>query len=148
MAKVKNYSAEVQGVSQVVGSLYGLDFEQIISINRRRDLVDARKIMSVLLRNVYKLTFSKIGAILQRDHTTMLHYYRDHENLMETDRDYKHFYNTALSAVGHLDKSKDLIEDVTFIEGLLERVDQLEREKEIWKKKEEQLANLLQLKTY
>ena len=148
MAKVKNYSAEVQGVSQVVGSLYGLDFEQMISINRRRDLVDARKIMSVLLRNVYKLTFSKIGAILQRDHTTMLHYYRDHENLMETDRDYKHFYNTALSAVGHLDKSKDLIEDVTFIEGLLERVDQLEREKEIWKKKEEQLANLLQLKTY
>ena len=85
---------------------------------------------------------------MQRDHTTMLHYYRDHENLMETDRDYKHFYNTALSAVGHLDKSKDLIEDVTFIEGLLERVDQLEREKEIWKKKEEQLANLLQLKTY
>lgn len=148
MAKVKNYSAEVQGVSQVVGSLYGLDFEQMISINRRRELVDARKIMSVLLRNVYKLTFSKIGAILQRDHTTMLHYYRDHENLMETDRDYKHFYNTALSAVGHLDKSKDLIEDVTFIEGLLERVDQLEREKEIWKKKEEQLANLLELKTY
>ena len=148
MAKVKNYSAEVQGVSQVVGSLYGLDFEQMISINRRRDLVDARKIMSVLLRNVYKLTFSKIGAILQRDHTTMLHYYRDHENLMETDRDYKHFYNTALSAVGHLDISKDLIEDVTFIEGLLERIDQLEREKEIWKKKEEQLANLLQLKTY
>ena len=148
MAKVKNYSAEVQGVSQVVGSLYGLDFEQMISINRRRELVDARKIMSVLLRNVYKLTFSKIGAILQRDHTTMLHYYRDHENLMETDRDYKHFYNTALSAVGHLDKSKDLIEDFTFIEGLLERVDQLEREKEIWKKKEEQLANLLQLKTY
>ena len=148
MAKVKNYSAETRGVAQVVGSLYGLDFEQIISINRRRDLVDARKIMSVLLRNVYKLTFSKIGAILQRDHTTMLHYYRDHENLMETDRDYKHFYNTALSAVGHLDKSKDLIEDVTFIEGLLERVDQLEREKEIWKKKEEQLANLLQLKTY
>ena len=148
MAKVKNYSAEVQGVSQVVGSLYGLDFEQMISINRRRDRVDARKIMAVLLRNVYKLTFSKIVAILQRDHTTMLHYYRDHENLMETDRDYKHFYNTALSAVGHLDKSKDLIEDVTFIEGLLERVDQLEREKEIWKKKEEQLANLLQLKTY
>ena len=148
MAKVKNYSAEVQGVSQVVGSLYGLDFEQMISINRRRELVDARKIMSVLLRNVYKLTFSKIGAILQRDHTTMLHYYRDHENLVETDHDYKHFYNTALSAVGHLDKSKDLIEDVTFIEGLLERVDQLEREKEIWKKKEEQLANLLQLKTY
>ena len=148
MAKVKNYSAEVQGVSQVVGSLYGLDFEQMISINRRRELVDARKIMSVLLRNVYKLTFSKIGAILQRDHTTMLHYYRDHENLVETDPDYKHFYNTALSAVGHLDKSKDLIEDVTFIEGLLERVDQLEREKEIWKKKEEQLANLLQLKTY
>ena len=148
MAKVKNYSAEVQGVSQVVGSLYGLDFEQMISINRRRELVDARKIIYFLLRNVYKLTFSKIGAILQRDHTTMLHYYRDHENLMETDRDYKHFYNTALSAVGHLDKSKDLIEDVTFIEGLLERVDQLEREKEIWKKKEEQLANLLQLKTY
>ena len=148
MAKVKNYSAEVQGVSQVVGSLYGLDFEQMISINRRRELVDARKIMSVLLRNVYKLTFSKIGAILQRDHTTMLHYYRDHENLMETDRDYRHFYNTALSAVGHLDKSEDILEDVTFIEGLLERIDQLEREKEIWKKKEEQLANLLQLKTY
>ena len=148
MAKVKNYSAEVQGVSQVVGSLYGLDFEQMISINRRRELVDARKIMSVLLRNVYKLTFSKIGAILQRDHTTMLHYYRDHENLMETDRDYKHFYNTALSAVGHLDKSEDILEDFTFIEGLLERIDQLEREKEIWKKKEEQLANLLQLKTY
>ena len=148
MAKIKNYSAETRGVAQVVGSLYGLDFEQMISINRRRELVDARKIMSVLLRNVYKLTFSKIGAILQRDHTTMLHYYRDHDNLMETDRDYKHFYNTALSAVGHLDKSKDLIEDVTFIEGLLERVDQLEREKEIWKKKEEQLANLLQLKTY
>ena len=148
MAKVKNYSAEVQGVSQVVGSLYGLDFEQMISINRRRELVDARKIMSVLLRNVYKLTFSKIGAILQRDHTTMLHYYRDHENLMETDRDYKHFYNTALSAVGDLDKSEEILEDVTFIEGLLERIDQLEREKEIWKKKEEQLANLLQLKTY
>ena len=47
MAKVKKYSAEVQGVSQVVGSLYGLDFEQMISINRRRELVDARKIMGL-----------------------------------------------------------------------------------------------------
>ena len=143
MAKVKNYSAETRGVAQVVGSLYGLDFEQIISINRRRDLVDARKIMSVLLRNVYKLTFSKIGAILQRDHTTMLHYYRDHENLMETDQDYKHFYNTALSAVGHLDKSKDLVEDVTFIEGLLSRVEVLEQEKKLWDAQKAELNRIL-----
>ena len=143
MAKVKNYSAEVQGVSQVVGSLYGLDFEQMISINRRRDRVDARKIMSVLLRNVYKLTFSKIGTVLERDHASILHYYRDHENLMETDQDYKHFYNTALSAVGHLDKSKDLVEDVTFIEGLLSRVEVLEQEKKLWDAQKAELNRIL-----
>ena len=143
MGKIDYLNPEIQGTIRVIETLYGITYEEIIIPNRQRDRVDARKILAVLLRNVYKLTFSKIGAILHRDHASILHYYRDHNNLVETDPDYKHFYNTALSAVGHIDKLEDVLEDVTFIEGLLSRVEVLEYEKKIWDKQKKELHKIL-----
>ena len=143
MGKIDYLNPEIQSTIRVIETLYGITYEEIIIPNRQRDRVDARKILAVLLRNVYKLTFSKIGAILHRDHASILHYYRDHNNLVETDPDYKHFYNTALSAVGHIDKLEDVLEDVTFIEGLLSRVEVLEYEKKIWDKQKKELHQIL-----
>jgi chromosomal replication initiation ATPase DnaA len=50
----------------------GVDLNKLISNNKQQDILYARYILMYYLRNFYKMTFSDIGSIFNRDHTTIM----------------------------------------------------------------------------
>ena len=63
----------------------------IKSKRRTRDIVDAKMIYSKLLREK-GFTLKKIGETLGKDHTTIIHYIRAMDNLIETEPNMNNTY--------------------------------------------------------
>lgn len=53
--------------------------------SRNRDLVDAKKIFSLLSRKKTKSGFREIGEVLGLNHATVMHHCRTAENLLDYD---------------------------------------------------------------
>lgn len=67
---------EVQRLCSQLGAEYG----DVIGKCRRHDLVMARVIISEYLRCVLLISTEWIGRVLNRDHSTILHYSKVYEN--------------------------------------------------------------------
>lgn len=78
-----------QELRQIVEEVCGLN---IMDKNRSRDRVDARVIYAKILRE-YGYTYPDIGAIMSKDHTTIIHYCNIFEDVSDTVPDMKIKYN-------------------------------------------------------
>ncbi|MEA1936937.1 MAG: chromosomal replication initiator protein DnaA [Patescibacteria group bacterium] len=70
-----------------VAEFYGISLEDIISKNRRKEVVKPRQIAMYLMRNENKSSFPSIGmATGGRDHTTAMHAYEKISKEIEDDK--------------------------------------------------------------
>lgn len=61
---------------------------------RQVDYTDARKMLCFIYYKFMGYTLTRVGSILNRDHSTVLHAITSHEDLVETDKRYRtKFYN-------------------------------------------------------
>ncbi len=80
--EIPNHFHEI--VLNVVCDYYSIILEDLLSKNRSRVYSDARKIISKILRdNAY--TYMRIGRILNRDHSAIIHNYKSCCDLVLTD---------------------------------------------------------------
>lgn len=64
--------------------------EELLGTGRHRSKVNARKMVAAMMLKDSKNTLHLIGKQLGgKDHSTIIHYKREHEALMETDQDYR-----------------------------------------------------------
>jgi hypothetical protein len=112
---MKSIQQEVNELKQIVNNVFLLDLE---SKNRKREVVDARKVYSKILRNIgYK--YDVIGRSINKDHSTIVHYVSDIESIMPYDRDIKDKYIACEIAFGRKKNYQlnDLLNDfITHIE--------------------------------
>ena len=79
-------------IQSEVCSRYGLEWSAILSRSRVRQVVDARRLYSGILRNVFRLTFQEIGDILNKNHATILHNINQHDTFVRILKSYKKNY--------------------------------------------------------
>ena len=75
-----------------ISSRYNLEWEDIESKSRKRNIIDARRLYCGLLRNVFGLTFQKIGKMLNKNHATIVHNTKIHDNFVRILKSYKKNY--------------------------------------------------------
>jgi hypothetical protein len=63
----------------------------IMSRDRYRDIVDARRIYSLILRE-QGYSYTKIGKFIRKDHATVLHYHRNIDYILKADPQLKQKY--------------------------------------------------------
>ncbi len=63
------------GVLKAVAEYFNITIQDIISRNRRKEIVEPRQIAMYLLRDICDLSYPYIGEKLGRDHTTAIHSY-------------------------------------------------------------------------
>lgn len=74
--------------------------EQLKSKSRKRDIVEARVIFCVMLKNMdKKITLTKLGSYIMKDHSTVVHYFGLHDKLLETDKAYSKKHNQIVKLV-------------------------------------------------
>lgn len=73
----KNMSKRVNDsqILKVVAEFFNVSIEDLISHNRRKEVVEPRQIAMYLLREISELSYPYIGEKMGRDHTTAIHSY-------------------------------------------------------------------------
>jgi chromosomal replication initiator protein len=73
----QNLSKRVNEVNilKAVAEFFNISIEDIISRNRRKEIVEPRQIAMYLLREICDLSYPYIGEKMGRDHTTAIHSY-------------------------------------------------------------------------
>ena len=66
-------SVQMERLTSRVADRAGLDFEEILSPCRRRELVTARYALYYLFVRREKKTYKRVGAFFNRDHSTVVH---------------------------------------------------------------------------
>ena len=85
---------EVNCVFEMVCDITGVTKEQILSSKRNRYIVDARKILVNVIRKVLKLTCYQTGAVIMKDHSTVVHYDKMHQiHILEPE--YRRMYSAV-----------------------------------------------------
>jgi chromosomal replication initiator protein len=70
-----------------------VSMEDIQSKLRLREVVEARHLICYFLRNHTMMPLQKIGNLINRDHSTVIHGYKTVKNLIETDADFRALTN-------------------------------------------------------
>ena len=79
---------EVKELIRVVEYVFGCD---IMSKKRKRHIVNARMVVSYILR-LKGNTFSSIAEVINRDHSTIIHYVNNIESYLKSDDAFKTQY--------------------------------------------------------
>lgn len=73
-------------------SRYNVKWTSILSKSRQRTIIDARRLYCGILRGVFGLTFHQIGKILNKNHATIVHNVKIHDNFVRILKSYKRNY--------------------------------------------------------
>ena len=87
-------------ILNIVSETCGVTVEQVISQMRDRNIVDARKIFSAVMKKKKKYALIKIGRIIgDRDHTTIRHEVIEYESLYRHEDAFKFKADAVMSAL-------------------------------------------------
>ena len=79
-------------IKSEISSRCNLGWGAIESRSRKRDIIDARRLYCGILRNVFGLTFHQIGEMLNKNHATIVHSIKIHDNFVKILKSYKKNY--------------------------------------------------------
>jgi sporulation-control protein spo0M len=79
-------------VKSEISSRYNLGWSAVESRSRKRVIVDARRLYCGILRNVFGLTFHQIGEMINKNHATIVHSIKIHDNFVKILKSYKKNY--------------------------------------------------------
>jgi len=86
---------EAKHIIFIISKATGTSVQLLLSKRKTRNLVDARRICYVTLRDDLKLTYGEIGAHFNRDHASIMHNYQQHEDLFRMYSDYRIMWERA-----------------------------------------------------
>jgi hypothetical protein len=101
---------EIDELKKIVNDVFFVD---LLENNRKRKVVDARRVYSKILRD-RGYTFESIGQTLNLNHATILHYIKTIENIIAYDFDFKEKYISC---------KNDFLKDKKIIRPMKRKID-------------------------
>tara|TARA_R110002012_G_scaffold116325_1_gene263989 strand:- start:387 stop:839 length:453 start_codon:yes stop_codon:yes gene_type:complete len=77
-------------------NIFEIEPKDFKSRNRARHLIDIRRMVYFISRDLLELPWTHIGKKFDVDHATIMHHYKAHKGLVEVDKGYSHKYHTLL----------------------------------------------------
>ena len=154
--KLINTAVDRENIEKIVAlacKLGDITKEELMSDSRQRLIGDVRMCVGNLLRRVFGLTSMEAGKYLNRDHSTILHYEREHGSLMLLNY-YKKMYTKCVHAATNLSEdiectefsSSQIIKELKKENAtLLRRIDKLKQDMSDYRKLKNKLQSLLNL---
>lgn len=107
-------------------SVLDVSEEDIKSKERTRDLSDKRMILGYILNNFFEMTTTSTGKVINRDHSTIVHYCKVLPDIVSTDINFSKMYSRAkIIAYAYLEnynKEKGLIETLMNSNSTLRKI--------------------------
>jgi len=84
-----------EDIARTVSTVFTVSTEEMFSKSRLHETVCARRAFIAIVSEFYSLTLSAIGKLTNRDHATILHNNRQHNNWIGTYPEYTVLYEQA-----------------------------------------------------
>lgn len=78
-----------ESVVSLVANTLEVTEEQIYEHNRSREIVEARYIAMKIIRDNYKLSYTRIGLIFKNDHSTVIYAMNQVDDLMQSSKTFQ-----------------------------------------------------------
>lgn len=88
-----------QAVLKIVCDIHKIRVEEFVKLSRKREYVEARFQFAAVLLIQFHYTYIKVGSLLGKDHSTIIHAIRQHVDFYDVVNSYKVRYNQILNAV-------------------------------------------------
>ncbi len=108
---LKTIDADWTDAMRVCCQAYDVTPDLVISSLRKQSVVYARHMFSFLCRKHLKMTFSSIGYILNRDHSSVMNAINVFDNLVTHDRTTRQTYETSVQLLGDYLHQRSLVID-------------------------------------
>ena len=110
----KSINGEVESLNEtltndmmkIVCKLTLIDWEQMKTKCRKRELNDVRQTAMWIIRKGTSMSFYDVGKIFNRHHATVLHAVRNVENMIETDNMYRAGVEQILNHIDNQDLNR------------------------------------------
>ena len=134
LRQIASYTnSDVANIIGCVCTVFEITPEELKSGSRKRMLVNARRVVSVLLSKKFLMTTTAIGVLLNKDHSSIVFYRNNHDDLYKFDAEFAYYYDTCEKALGIADIKKTDEKYVDYVDTLIVRVEQLTKENEEYK---------------
>jgi chromosomal replication initiation ATPase DnaA len=97
---INNIDAHWTDAMRICCQTYDVTPDLVISHNRRQAIAYARHMFSFLCRKHLKMTFTSIGYILHRDHSSVMNAVNVYDNLVTHDKITRQHYEKAVQLLG------------------------------------------------
>jgi len=88
-----NKEISIDYIQKVVSEYFGLSIEEMNSKTRKRNIVQARQLAMYFSKEHTRASLTTIGLQCgNKDHATVLHACKTVKNLLETDKDFKNYF--------------------------------------------------------
>lgn len=69
----KNSKDKVENIKEIVCKVTDVDFNELISKSRKRNITEARQLFHYFVRRETNLSLTQIGQMTNRDHSSVIH---------------------------------------------------------------------------
>jgi len=112
---LKTIDADWTDAMRVCCQAYDVTPDLVISSLRKQSVVYARHMFSFLCRKHLKMTFSSIGYILGRDHSSVMNAINVFDNLITHDKTTRQTYETSVQLLGDYLHQRSLVIDTHLV---------------------------------
>ena len=112
---LNSIDADWTDAMRVCCQAYDVTPDLVISSLRKQSVVYARHMFSFLCRKHLKMTFSSIGYILGRDHSSVMNAINVFDNLVTHDKTTRQTYETSLQLLGDYLHQRSLVIDTHLV---------------------------------
>jgi chromosomal replication initiation ATPase DnaA len=96
---LKRFTDFEKDILAIICKVHKIEIEDFARFHRERSLVDARFQFAAIFRLQFCYSLPKIGNLLSRDHTSIMHAMKKHKDFYDTISSYKNQYIKVLNTI-------------------------------------------------
>lgn len=97
-------------IIQTVCKTWNRSLDDVYGKSRKQDVVYTRMTIAYFLRQYTKLSTTEIGNLINRDHTTIIHYLKAYDSEFRFNKDFRNFAERIKEDLQDIIKSSFVLE--------------------------------------
>jgi len=99
-SKLLRYKITKEEILEIIADECGITVSQILTKSRKREVINGRFIFCGIMNDYFSYTLKRIGGVIGRDHTTIIHAVRKFRDRIRNEDDFKELVKGVYNKIG------------------------------------------------
>jgi|TARA_R110001592_G_scaffold79084_2_gene236903 hypothetical protein len=110
----------VEEIKKTACIVNNITLEQLESKSRIRPVIEARRMVFNVARDLLEMSYTETGKIFNQDHATAIHHIKQNRALMEVDTFYRRRYDYFINLIKsnlNLSTTAELLDEIEYLKS-------------------------------